>query len=240
MIEKLEICGYIIVENYKDDLMKIIGKGNNYMKYKKKHNGKNHFIYVIFILFFILNGVACTPPNLKAGGGGAETDLSDYYTKAEVDELIAGVITELGDFYTREEVNDLIAELSGNDINLNDYYTKTEVDNLLAGNSTDLSAYYTKAEVDNLLAGNSTDLSSYYTKHEIDNLFTANSYGFIASSGRSGRFEFGDQADWVDIPGMSTTFNLSSQKRVKITAFGSVQLYRRTNSISERFHGSSV
>jgi hypothetical protein len=78
--------------------------------------------------------------------------------------------------------------------------------------------------VDDLLAGSSPDLSSYYTKYEVDNLFAANSYGYITGSARGSQFEFGDQADWVDIPGMSTTFNLSSRKKIKLTAIGSVQM----------------
>ena len=174
------------------------------MKNNKKNNGRAVFFVMLIISFFVVSAIACTPPNLNAGGGGAETDLSDYYTKEEVDGLIAGVIAELGAFYTREEVNDLIEELSGNDINLNDYYTKTEVDDLLAGSSTDLSAYYTKAEV--------------------DSLFDSNAYGYIASSSSSTQFQFGDQTDWVDIPGISATFNLASGKMVKITAFGSVHM----------------
>jgi hypothetical protein len=196
------------------------------MSTDKKNNRMIMVFSILIILFFILSGIGCTPPALKDkdGGAGAETDLSDYYTKEEVDGLIAGVIAELGTYYTKEEVNNLIAELSGNDINLNNYYTKAEVDDLLAGNSPDLSAYYTKTEVDNLIAGSSTDLSSYYTKYEVDTMFAAHSYGYIAFSSSGTQFQFGDQTDWVDIPNLSITFNLSGPKRVKITAFGSVHM----------------
>ncbi|MBN1799834.1 MAG: hypothetical protein JW822_14750 [Spirochaetales bacterium] len=196
------------------------------MKTGKKNNSVAMFFYIFMILILIASAISCAPPGLndKHGGAGAETDMSDYYTKEEVDGLIDGVLAGLGTYYTKEEVNDLIAELSGNEINLNDYYTKAEVDDLLAGSSTDLSAYYTKVEVDNLISGSSPDLSSYYTKYEVDNLFAANSYGYLAYSSSGVQFQFGDQEDWVDIPYLSTTFNLSSRKRVKITAFGSVHM----------------
>jgi hypothetical protein len=56
-----------------------------------------------------------------------DVDLSDYYTKKEVDEL-------LEKYYTKEEIDDKFEE----------YYTKEEID-------TKFEEYYTKEEIDNLL-----------------------------------------------------------------------------------------
>ena len=81
------------------------------------------------------------------GNGGGTTDLSNYYTKGEVDELIDNIDTsdvDLSDYYNKEQVDTLIAEIptfSGdyNDLNNKpDIYTKQET--------------YSKDEVDSLVA----------------------------------------------------------------------------------------
>lgn len=94
---------------------------------------------------------------------------STHYTKTEVDNLIADV--DLSDYYTKEEVNELVDNVSAGDVNLTNYYTKTEVDNLIddievSGGSVDLSNYYTKSEtysqaqVNALISGSSSGGSS--------------------------------------------------------------------------------
>ena len=71
----------------------------------------------------------------------AEVDLSGYYDKEEIDNLIKS-------YYTKTEVDEALA----------DYYNKTEVDEALAG-------YYTKEEVGTQV---SEALKAHYTKEEID------------------------------------------------------------------------
>ena len=57
-------------------------------------------------------------------------DLSNYYTKEQVDELIPDPV-DLSDYYTKQETNqeiqNAIDAIPG--VDLSDYYTKTEVDN---------------------------------------------------------------------------------------------------------------
>jgi len=53
-----------------------------------------------------------------------ETELSNYYTKEEIDELIKGITVDLSDYYTKEEVDDIINGIS---IDLSEYAKKNEV-----------------------------------------------------------------------------------------------------------------
>lgn len=82
--------------------------------------------------------------------GTIETDLSGYYTSAQVDELIAAVNGDLGAVYTKTQIDEMVAELNADialKANAADVYTKTEMDSALALKA-DASAVYTKAEVD--------------------------------------------------------------------------------------------
>ena len=65
--------------------------------------------------------------------GGESTDLSNYYTKAEVDDKITDVSTYVttyvyDNYYTIPEVDDMISNVSV-DIDLSNYYTKAETYN---------------------------------------------------------------------------------------------------------------
>lgn len=71
-------------------------------------------------------------------------DMSDYYTKSEVDAALENVEVDLTDYYTKGEVD---KKIEG--IDLSDYYTKSEVDKAIA--DVDLSNYYTKPQVDALI-----------------------------------------------------------------------------------------
>jgi len=58
---------------------------------------------------------------------GFEPDLSNYYTKTEIDSQFDG-------YYTKTETNSLIDGVAGDvDAALEDYYDKTEIDSALAG-----------------------------------------------------------------------------------------------------------
>jgi hypothetical protein len=45
-----------------------------------------------------------------------EVDLSDYYTKTEIDEALDNVSVDLSDYYTKTEIDDLLANLPVGDI----------------------------------------------------------------------------------------------------------------------------
>lgn len=75
--------------------------------------------------------------------GSATVDLSQYYTKSEVDALLANI--DLSNYYTKAQVDALIAN-----IDFSNYYTKSQIDTMFA--NIDLSDYYTKTQVDTALA----------------------------------------------------------------------------------------
>ena len=97
-----------------------------------------------------------------SGNTGGDVDLSNYYTKSEVDskdntkvDKVSGKGLSTNDFTTAEKSK--LASLSN--------YNDTELRNLI-GNT------YTKSEVDakidEAVAGGDVDLSNYYTKSETD------------------------------------------------------------------------
>lgn len=72
----------------------------------------------------------------SGGGGGSSVDPNLYYTKKEVDALLAALdIPDLDDYYDKTEIDALVA----------DFYSKDEIDQLLKDIEDD---YYTKDEVD--------------------------------------------------------------------------------------------
>ena len=114
-----------------------------------------------------------------------DQQLSNYYTKDEIDDQIETIVSEqvtpivsdivseqvppivqseLGNYYTKTETDDY-------------FYNKTETDNLLDNKANtsdlpDMDDYYDKSETDTLLSSkvsNST-LNNYYTKSEVDAL----------------------------------------------------------------------
>lgn len=94
-------------------------------------------------------------------GTGGSVNLTNYYTKSQVDDLIDGIETsggtvDLSDYYTKSQVDALIPD----EVDLTNYYTKTEVDTKIESIETtgvDLSGYYTKTQVDALVSGYQTE-----------------------------------------------------------------------------------
>ena len=105
-----------------------------------------------------LNGVMIEGNKTSADYHIEGADLSDYYTKEEVNTLIPDY---LRNYYTKSQIDSKLPDMTK-------YYTKAQVDALLP----DLSNYYTKAqtysksEVDSLLP----DMSDYYSKTQVDAL----------------------------------------------------------------------
>ena len=142
-------------------------------------------------------GFDMTENNIKIGDGitpwnsleyiSAKVDLSQYYTKEQVDDLIDRIdIPDLTQYYTKEETETKIEEaIEGIEIpetDLSDYYTKeeteTKIEEAVEGieiPETDLTNYYTKEEtetkIEEAIQGieiPETDLTNYYTKEETE------------------------------------------------------------------------
>ena len=88
------------------------------------------------------------------------------YIKTDIDTLFSNI--DLSNYYTKSDVDDIDNELSSLTLNT---YTNTEVDNLLYANYPSLSSisnnFYAKAEIDSTLSAytNSTQLhTDFYSK----------------------------------------------------------------------------
>lgn len=98
----------------------------------------------------------------------------DYYTKTEVDELIADIPTfDPTNYYDKSDVDGLLADKANADdvYTKSDVYNKTETDNLLA-DKADSDDVYTKSETDDLLAdkANVADLATVATSGSYNDL----------------------------------------------------------------------
>lgn len=101
-------------------------------------------------------------------GTSTNIDLTDYFTKEEIKQLLSDSIKDsLKDYYTKEDVKKLMAT----GIDLSDYYTKEQIDSIIDKiPKTDLSDYYTKSDVDKLVKQiSSVDFSNYSTTEEMKN-----------------------------------------------------------------------
>lgn len=110
-------------------------------------------------------------------------DLSNYYSKSEVEELILNAIKgiefpepDLSNYYNKGEIDAKVEEINGK---FDNYYNKTEIDGKVDNingsiNTVDqkFGGYYNKEEVEGKIseainAIPETDLSNYYTKEEV-------------------------------------------------------------------------
>ena len=69
--------------------------------------------------------------NITIVGGDGDVDLSGYYTKGEVNDIVANIEipeVDLSGYYTKGEVNDIVANIEIPEVDLTKYYTKTQVD----------------------------------------------------------------------------------------------------------------
>lgn len=114
------------------------------------------------------------------GGDGSGVNLSDYYTKSEVDAAIAEIAdVDTSTLATKEYVSSAIAsaQLEGAEVDLSGYYTKSETDEAIADAMPNLNNYYTKTQIDALIddieipatdSEEPVNLDGYYTKEEVD------------------------------------------------------------------------
>ena len=101
-----------------------------------------------------------------------ETDLSDYYTKTEVDAAIENVEVDLTGYATEKYVDEAIEAIP--DVDLTGYATEQYVDEAIGGiPEPDLSNYYNKDEIDAALENVDVDLTGYATETYVDDAIEA-------------------------------------------------------------------
>ena len=123
-----------------------------------------------------------------------EQYLADYYTKEQIDEIIANL--NISNYYTKSETDTLLSAKA----NTSNVYNKTETDNLLSAKANSNNVYtksetdtllntkansnnvYTKSETDTLLSAKANS-NNVYTKSETDNLLSAKQDELTAGTG---------------------------------------------------------
>ena len=99
--------------------------------------------------------------NAIASAEARQVDLSNYVTFTALDSSLS---SSLGNYYTKAQVNSLIADIStgGGTIDSSNYYTKGEI----------ISGFYSKTQVDQMFAaaasGGQIDLTGYATKDDLN------------------------------------------------------------------------
>jgi hypothetical protein len=123
------------------------------------------------LFYSILSEIA-----LNGGGGGGSVDLTNYYTKPQVDNLLVGIVSggtvDLTNYYTKTETNALIPTIP---TSLTAHYLKTETYSQSQVNAlipSSLSSHYLKTETYSQSQVNALipSLVNYYTKTQVDNL----------------------------------------------------------------------
>lgn len=58
-------------------------------------------------------------------------NLSDYYSKSQIDEMFANVSVDMSDYYTKEQIDNLLTSVKPPEVDLSNYYTKGEIDDIV-------------------------------------------------------------------------------------------------------------
>lgn len=100
---------------------------------------------------------------IGSGNINIAVDLSNYYTKSEVNGLIPSLDNyyKKSETYSQSEVNALIDSVNAGDVGLSNYYTKSEVDELIPDDyltSSSLSGYATQTWVNNKNYASASDI----------------------------------------------------------------------------------
>ena len=103
-----------------------------------------------------------------------ETDLSNYYTKAQTNAQIEANVPDMSLYATKTYVGNEIAKIdipSTAGLATETFVTEKIAEAQLSGGDVDLSGYATEKYVDDAIAAiehPTTDLSNYYNKQEVD------------------------------------------------------------------------
>lgn len=58
-------------------------------------------------------------------------DLSNFYSKSQIDEMLGNVSVDMSDYYNKEQIDTLLQSIEPPEIDLGNYYTKTQVDEIV-------------------------------------------------------------------------------------------------------------
>jgi hypothetical protein len=124
--------------------------------------------------------------NVKLIGYLTDDALVNYATMKWVDE-------NLTDYYTKSEVDTTLvnyATIELLDESLTNYYTKEDVDTAISNVEVDLTDYYTKSEIDKAIENVEVDLTGYATETWVEQ------QEYVAKQ----QIWFGTEENWNDLP----------------------------------------
>ena len=138
--------------------------------------------------------------------------MTNYYIVTGNETI--DINSDMANYYTKDEIDDLIANVEGGEVDLTKYYTKSQIDIKLNGYVQDdvLGSYYTKNEVNDLLDNVTTgetnvDLSEYITETEL------NAKGYLTEHQSLDNYytksEVNTLINNIDIPTGNTNVNLN-------------------------------
>ena len=58
-------------------------------------------------------------------------EMPDFYSKEEINEMLQNVSVDLTGYYTKEEVDNLLSAIEPPEVDLGNYYTKSEIDKIV-------------------------------------------------------------------------------------------------------------
>lgn len=58
-------------------------------------------------------------------------EMPDFYSKEEINEMLQNVSVDLTGYYTKEEVDNLLSAIEPPEVDLGNYYTKSEIDEIV-------------------------------------------------------------------------------------------------------------
>lgn len=115
--------------------------------------------------------ISYTEIYLITDDGGSQYALADnVYSKSEIDNILANYTpSDLSNYYTKQELTQLLNGKADTS-DLNDYVLETDLANVAtSGNYNDLTNKPTIPDVSNFITREVTNLSNYYTKIQVDN-----------------------------------------------------------------------
>lgn len=177
------------------------------------------------------------------------TDLNNYYTKEQVDDLLGEPVDiDLSNYYTKDqtyskqEVDDKLANLDV-DVDFSDYYNKTQTDGLLntKADKTELNNYVTNTALES--KGYLTSLPVYVARKDTDNNFYAkqsfqNGIKFSNKNalieGLLGAGEYGVVGSFIKVDNTNNVIEIGSSLVSKVTSPNIIQAQGLTDGTTTK------
>ena len=151
------------IKCYANSVPQLVANLTNDQKTKLAETGNRKVLYVLNSIPY----VKYYSEQNSSGGQGGTTDLSNYYNKSEINELLTQVTVDLSDYYNKSQIDEIISNIS---VDLTGYATEEWVEQKgYITEHQDLSAYALKTDIPDITGklDSSVAASTYSTKEEL-------------------------------------------------------------------------